>query len=135
MPPLQRQVLHGRQVRSLFFGRLIIYIDAFSSIVVEFAKETRPRRDVYEMDRLARARRPPGFRLVVSGISRDTSWQVRLVFPCPLLYRSSVGATLSNGPVLASCSIATVSSTPGPDSPSRSGSEGLRTRSRQCFLR
>ncbi|KAH7911410.1 hypothetical protein BJ138DRAFT_1113228 [Hygrophoropsis aurantiaca] len=50
------------------------------NIVVEFAKESRPRRDVYESDRgfgAARSRRPPGIRLIVSGISRDTSWQVR----------------------------------------------------------
>lgn len=47
------------------------------SIVVEFAKETRPRRDPYDADRAVRARRPPGFRVIVSGISRDTSWQVR----------------------------------------------------------
>lgn len=55
------------------------------SIVVEFAKESRPKRDVYEADRAPRARRPPGIRLVVSGISRDTSWQVRssFVFRCP----------------------------------------------------
>ncbi|KIK98081.1 hypothetical protein PAXRUDRAFT_31404 [Paxillus rubicundulus Ve08.2h10] len=48
-----------------------------ANIVVEFAKESRPRRDVYEGDRGygARTRRPPGIRLVVSGISRDTSWQ------------------------------------------------------------
>ncbi|KAI0636668.1 hypothetical protein C8Q77DRAFT_1093968 [Trametes polyzona] len=46
-----------------------------SNIVVEFAKETRPRRDPYDVDRAVRARRPPGFRLIVSGISRDTSWQ------------------------------------------------------------
>ncbi|KAJ3524631.1 hypothetical protein NM688_g8529 [Phlebia brevispora] len=46
-----------------------------ANIVVEFAKESRPRRDVYEADRAPRARRPPGYRLVVSGISRDTSWQ------------------------------------------------------------
>ncbi|TBU65513.1 hypothetical protein BD310DRAFT_804270 [Dichomitus squalens] len=46
-----------------------------ASIVVEFAKETRPRRDPYEAERASRARRPPGFRLIVSGISRDTSWQ------------------------------------------------------------
>ncbi|OBZ69258.1 Pre-mRNA-splicing factor srp2 [Grifola frondosa] len=46
-----------------------------ANIVVEFAKESRPRRDVYEADRAPRSRRPPGFRLVVSGISRDTSWQ------------------------------------------------------------
>ncbi|KAJ7085685.1 hypothetical protein B0H15DRAFT_782952 [Mycena belliarum] len=45
-------------------------------IVVEFAKESRPRREPYESDRGApRSRRPPGIRLVVSGISRDTSWQ------------------------------------------------------------
>ncbi|KAG2752650.1 hypothetical protein CY34DRAFT_594073 [Suillus luteus UH-Slu-Lm8-n1] len=49
-----------------------------ANIVVEFAKESRPRRDVYESDRgygAARSRRPPGIRLIVSGISRDTSWQ------------------------------------------------------------
>jgi len=46
-----------------------------TSIVVEFAKESRPKRDTYDADRAFRARRPPGFRLVVSGISRDTSWQ------------------------------------------------------------
>ncbi|KZT02302.1 uncharacterized protein LAESUDRAFT_730282 [Laetiporus sulphureus 93-53] len=46
-----------------------------ANIVVEFAKETRPRRDVYEAERAPRTRRPPGYRLVVSGISRDTSWQ------------------------------------------------------------
>ncbi|KAN0077125.1 hypothetical protein V8E55_010980 [Tylopilus felleus] len=48
-----------------------------ANIVVEFAKESRPRRDVYESDRGhgPRTRRPPGIRLIVSGISRDTSWQ------------------------------------------------------------
>ncbi|KAI0690586.1 hypothetical protein BC835DRAFT_1280690 [Cytidiella melzeri] len=46
-----------------------------ANIVVEFAKESRPRRDVYETERAPRARRPPGHRLIVSGISRDTSWQ------------------------------------------------------------
>ncbi|KAH9857206.1 hypothetical protein C2E23DRAFT_881668 [Lenzites betulinus] len=46
-----------------------------NNIVVEFAKETRPRRDPYDVDRVVRARRPPGHRVVVSGISRDTSWQ------------------------------------------------------------
>ncbi|CCM04711.1 uncharacterized protein FIBRA_06898 [Fibroporia radiculosa] len=46
-----------------------------ANIVVEFAKESRPRREVFEPERAPRARRPPGFRLVVSGISRDTSWQ------------------------------------------------------------
>lgn len=77
---------------------LIVLRDRFitiASIVVEFAKESRPRRDVYESDRgygyvlavdrlylylipfsSARSRRPPGIRLIVSGISRDTSWQV-----------------------------------------------------------
>ncbi|EGN95649.1 hypothetical protein SERLA73DRAFT_186792 [Serpula lacrymans var. lacrymans S7.3] len=50
------------------------------NIVVEFAKESRPRRDVYEGGGergfgSARSRRPPGIRLIVSGISRDTSWQ------------------------------------------------------------
>ncbi|EPS99022.1 hypothetical protein FOMPIDRAFT_1031130 [Fomitopsis schrenkii] len=46
-----------------------------ANIVVEFAKESRPRRDPYEPERAMRARRPPGYRLVVSGVSRDTSWQ------------------------------------------------------------
>ncbi|TFK94749.1 hypothetical protein K466DRAFT_593225 [Polyporus arcularius HHB13444] len=46
-----------------------------ANIVVEFAKETRPRRDPFDADRAARSRRPPGHRLIVSGISRDTSWQ------------------------------------------------------------
>ncbi|TEB36447.1 hypothetical protein FA13DRAFT_1752996 [Coprinellus micaceus] len=41
-----------------------------TNIVIEFAKESRPRREV-----APRARRPPGIRIIVSGISRDTSWQ------------------------------------------------------------
>jgi len=50
-----------------------------NNIVVEFAKESRPRREVYE-DRGPprsgpRTRRPTGVRLIISGISRDTSWQ------------------------------------------------------------
>ncbi|KAJ7311524.1 hypothetical protein DFH08DRAFT_897867 [Mycena albidolilacea] len=48
------------------------------NIVVEFAKESRPRREPYDGDRnygAPRSRRPPGIRLIVSGISRDTSWQ------------------------------------------------------------
>jgi len=48
------------------------------NIVVEFAKESRPRREVYAGDRghgAPRSRRPPGIRLIVSGVSRDTSWQ------------------------------------------------------------
>jgi len=46
-----------------------------TNIVVEFAKESRPKRDTYDSDRAVRSRRPPGYRIVVSGISRDTSWQ------------------------------------------------------------
>jgi arginine/serine-rich splicing factor 4/5/6 len=50
-----------------------------TNIVVEFAKESRPRRDNFDGDRGShgppRSRRPPGIRLIVSGISRDTSWQ------------------------------------------------------------
>ncbi|KAJ7256465.1 hypothetical protein B0H12DRAFT_509940 [Mycena haematopus] len=48
------------------------------NIVIEFAKESRPRREPYDGDRsygAPRSRRPPGIRLIVSGISRDTSWQ------------------------------------------------------------
>jgi arginine/serine-rich splicing factor 4/5/6 len=66
-----------------------------ANIVVEFAKETRPRREPYE-DRGPRTRRPTGVRLIVSGISRDTSWQVRIFLYfhtgplayhlCPLAY-------------------------------------------------
>ncbi|CAE6450299.1 unnamed protein product [Rhizoctonia solani] len=45
------------------------------NIIVEFAKENR-RRDNYE-DRgpPVRSRRPAGFRVIVTGLSRDTSWQ------------------------------------------------------------
>jgi len=53
-----------------------------NNIVVEFAKESRPRREPYDdhdRDRggypQPRSRRPPGIRVLVSGISRDTSWQ------------------------------------------------------------
>ncbi|KAL0577800.1 hypothetical protein V5O48_004167 [Marasmius crinis-equi] len=51
-----------------------------SGLVVQFAKEGRPRRDHYEDRREynARSRRPPGIRIIVSGISRDTSWQAAL---------------------------------------------------------
>ncbi|KAJ3571056.1 hypothetical protein NP233_g3994 [Leucocoprinus birnbaumii] len=47
-----------------------------TNIVVEFAKESRPRRDAYD-DRGhgPRTRRPAGIRLTVTGVSRDTSWQ------------------------------------------------------------
>ncbi|KAF9052828.1 hypothetical protein BJ165DRAFT_805354 [Panaeolus papilionaceus] len=50
-----------------------------TSIAVEFAKESRPRRENYD-DRgggygAPRSRRPPGIRIIVSGVSRDTSWQ------------------------------------------------------------
>ena len=53
-------------------------IPLFHSIVVEFAKESRPRRDPYDGDRgyPPRARRPGGYRVIVQNISRDTSWQV-----------------------------------------------------------
>ncbi|KAJ1309158.1 hypothetical protein OPQ81_004829 [Rhizoctonia solani] len=45
------------------------------NIIVEFAKENR-RRDNYD-DRgpPVRSRRPAGFRVIVTGLSRDTSWQ------------------------------------------------------------
>lgn len=59
-----------------------------STIAVEFAKESRPRRDPYDdRDRGdrggdrgdrgfgSRARRPPGVRVIVTDVSRDTSWQ------------------------------------------------------------
>ncbi|KAG6877737.1 hypothetical protein C0993_004554 [Termitomyces sp. T159_Od127] len=49
-----------------------------ASIVVEFAKESRPRREPYDDNRgygAPRSRRPPGIRLLVTGVSRDTSWQ------------------------------------------------------------
>ncbi|TFK30062.1 hypothetical protein FA15DRAFT_699619 [Coprinopsis marcescibilis] len=64
-----------------------------TTIVVEFAKESRPRREMYGAgsanrvdsengrstnnfsNSAPRSRRPPGVRLIVSGISRDTSWQ------------------------------------------------------------
>ncbi|KIK58194.1 hypothetical protein GYMLUDRAFT_171325 [Collybiopsis luxurians FD-317 M1] len=48
-----------------------------ANIVVEFAKEGRTRREPYEERHGAgaRARRPPGIRIIVSGLSRDTSWQ------------------------------------------------------------
>lgn len=36
-----------------------------------------PRRDDRERRGPPPSRRPPGFRVVVTGISRDTSWQVR----------------------------------------------------------
>ncbi|OSD08544.1 hypothetical protein PYCCODRAFT_1473136 [Trametes coccinea BRFM310] len=56
-----------------------------NNIVVEFAKETRPRREPFDPDRAVRSRRPPGYRLIVSGISRDTSWQVHLRTRSPWL--------------------------------------------------
>ena len=48
-----------------------------SSIVVEFAKESRPRRENHDAPERGYAprRRPAGIRLVVDNISRDTSWQ------------------------------------------------------------
>ena len=46
------------------------------NIIVEFAKENNRRRDNYD-DRgpPPRSRRPAGFRVLVTGLSRDTSWQ------------------------------------------------------------
>lgn len=35
-----------------------------------------------------RSRRPPGIRLIVSGVSRDTSWQVRLFLPLLIVVKS-----------------------------------------------
>jgi arginine/serine-rich splicing factor 4/5/6 len=54
------------------------------NIVVEFAKESRPRREVHEERGYGapRSRRPQGIRLIVSGVSRDTSWQVRKILFC-----------------------------------------------------
>ncbi|KIY50757.1 hypothetical protein FISHEDRAFT_38616 [Fistulina hepatica ATCC 64428] len=50
-----------------------------TTIAVEFAKESRPRREPYDSyaNHLlsGRSRRPPGYRVIVSNISRDTSWQ------------------------------------------------------------
>jgi len=82
---------------SSFIVSMTTDADFPSSIVVEFAKESRPRREVHEersygydlcgnitflppntiFDSAPRSRRPPGIRLIVSGVSRDTSWQVR----------------------------------------------------------
>ena len=36
----------------------------------------RPRRDDRERRGPPLGRRPPGFRIFISGLSRDTSWQV-----------------------------------------------------------
>jgi len=52
-------------------------------IIVEFARENRrrggdferPRRDDRERRGPPLGRRPPGFRIFISGLSRDTSWQ------------------------------------------------------------
>ncbi|PAV23803.1 RNA-binding domain-containing [Pyrrhoderma noxium] len=47
-----------------------------TSIVVEYAKEGRRRNDYDAPERShAPRRRPAGYRLMVDGISRDTSWQ------------------------------------------------------------
>ncbi|KAF8330051.1 uncharacterized protein EI90DRAFT_2996784, partial [Cantharellus anzutake] len=46
-----------------------------NSIIVEFARDNR-RRDERRRDPPPRARRPPpGHRVIVTGLSRDTSWQ------------------------------------------------------------
>ena len=52
-----------------------------ASIVVEFAKESSGRRNFESYDRgdrggYAPRRRPPGFRVIVDNVHRDTSWQV-----------------------------------------------------------
>jgi hypothetical protein len=59
-------------------GQIWLMLSVTCSIVVEFAKESRPRREPYDGDRTyaPRTRRPGGVRLLVQGISRDTSWQV-----------------------------------------------------------
>ncbi|PBK93055.1 RNA-binding domain-containing protein [Armillaria gallica] len=51
-----------------------------ANIVVEFAKEGRPRREPYEdrshgYGRSTRSRRPPGFRILVQNVAREVSWQ------------------------------------------------------------
>ncbi|TRM59301.1 hypothetical protein BD626DRAFT_550386 [Schizophyllum amplum] len=49
-----------------------------NTIAVEFARENRPRREPYEResrDYGAPRRRPGGHRVLVTGVSRDTSWQ------------------------------------------------------------
>ncbi|KAF8910749.1 hypothetical protein CPB85DRAFT_1376056 [Mucidula mucida] len=46
-----------------------------ANIVVEFAKESRPRRDPYDDRRAPRARRPQGIRILIQNLHRDVSWQ------------------------------------------------------------
>ena len=105
--------------------------DFLFSIVVEFAKETRPRRDPYDAERASRARRPPGYRLIVSGISRDTSWQVS-TWSFVFILLDTARKTYVD-PLAATTSISwdpgalTNTLQPGP--------EGLRARSWQCLLR
>lgn len=48
---LQRQGIHGCKVSIISSAEIIQVKFFFSSIVVEFAKESRPRRDVYEGER------------------------------------------------------------------------------------
>ncbi|KAG9081534.1 hypothetical protein FS749_007596 [Ceratobasidium sp. UAMH 11750] len=45
------------------------------NIIVEFAKENRRRDNHEDRGPPPRSRRPAGFRVIVSGLSRDTSWQ------------------------------------------------------------
>ncbi|KAG8745608.1 hypothetical protein FRC10_007499 [Ceratobasidium sp. 414] len=45
------------------------------NIIVEFAKENRRRDNFDDRAPPPRTRRPAGFRVIVSGLSRDTSWQ------------------------------------------------------------
>lgn len=102
--------------------------DTLSSIVVEFAKETRPRRDPYEADRLVRARRPPGFRLIVSGISRDTSWQVRVFLLLVGFFCRSTPPRSDPVDGLLPCINVVSAWHPDLTTVSRSGLEGLWTR-------
>ncbi|CAE6451230.1 unnamed protein product [Rhizoctonia solani] len=45
------------------------------NIIVEFAKENRRRENHDDRGPPVRSRRPAGFRVLVTGLSRDTSWQ------------------------------------------------------------
>ena len=132
--------------RSFFHCGETSYWLSITSIVVEFAKESRPRhRDVYEADRAARARRPPGHRLIVSGISRDTSWQVCIDFnPASwlVLVATAFGLHPGHWPLSFTARIrklfpltSIVSSDIWLNFFNISGSQRFWSRSWQCFLR
>ena len=74
---------------------------------MEFAKESRPRRErepypddrryatvlvrlvdksLIILSRGPRARRPPGIRILVQNVNRDVSWQVRFSFTIPFAW-------------------------------------------------